>query len=722
MTARAWAHAVARCACGEATALPEVAELAAFQERAASRLVAMIGRWGGALLADAVGLGKTRVALVVAAAISRAQRVDGIRPVVAFVVPARLRATWRAAAQDAGLSDFEVVTHAQLSRGPQMELRPTLVVVDEAHRFRNDTARRRNLGAWTGAPMLLVTATPIANSVDDLWNLLSLFLDDRDVRSAFGWELATARWLAANGEWEPLELVREVTVRRTSPPSNDRFGRRPAAAFRVLRYEPDASEAWLWANLEEQVRQLTTFRATHHWPHGLFVEHMLRRWESGPHALAQTIAELQLYMQRALDAARAGRPLDRSSFRALFGAQPAQEVLAFLYEDATGSPLEPEEVEGDIARIDALARQVDALCRNGSGRERALVDLARDGEPLLVFTSFRSAARGMFERLRADLGPRATVGLLTGTAARATGVGRLPAHELLARFAPRSHGVTLPQHQRVQVLVATDCISEGVNLQDCGRVVLADLPYSPLAVEQRVGRLLRPGGPHAQVEVILPRPHHWNDSLGLRRRLDRKIAVARDHGFANAANDPLADWTTLERIAGLLPDAAELPRAAKLTATPNVWLCLAEISGRVWMFVVGARDFVALLSDLVWDERPLQRCDVPEVVRAAVDARAESLRAALLAPSTIGLDAPQARAWRLLTASHNGSPVALHALRERLIQPHPVAIERSLTRLVEASDVEQLRRLLATLPPPSTPEVRLISTLGIEANKEGKNE
>src|SRR6266567_4404225 len=157
---------------------PWPAWLAPHQVPAAERLCALLARYGGALLADAPGLGKSYVALAVALA---------VRQPFALVVPAVLVDQWRAL-----LARFDtnapMITHESLSATPCRPLPPSaalcrLFLVDEAHRFRNPDANRYRALARlvVGARVLLVTATPVHNRVGDLCHLLRLFLRDHEL-------------------------------------------------------------------------------------------------------------------------------------------------------------------------------------------------------------------------------------------------------------------------------------------------------------------------------------------------------------------------------------------------------------------------------------------------------------------------------------------------------------------------------------------------------------
>jgi len=140
------------------------------QREAAGRLRLAIDRYGGALLADEVGLGKTFTAL--AAARDAAT--------LLIVAPASLASMWRTALDRSHLrGDF--VSLETLSHRDAVADRYHFVIVDEAHHARNPLTRRYDrLAAITrDARVLLLSATPVHNAVRDLHALLALFLGAR---------------------------------------------------------------------------------------------------------------------------------------------------------------------------------------------------------------------------------------------------------------------------------------------------------------------------------------------------------------------------------------------------------------------------------------------------------------------------------------------------------------------------------------------------------------
>jgi len=124
--------------------------------------------------------------------------------------------------------------------------------------------------------------------------------------------------------------------------------------------------------------------------------------------------------------------------------------------------------------------------------------------------------------------------------------GPAPVSEVLALFAPVATGVAPPpQALSIDVLIATDLASEGLNLQDASRVIHYDLPWTAARLSQRVGRIDRLGSAHPRVQVLtfLP-PAPLADAIRMETRLLIKARVGRRAG--------LFDWC--DRLQALVND------------------------------------------------------------------------------------------------------------------------------------------------------------------------
>ena len=110
--------------------------------------------------------------------------------------------------------------------------------------------------------------------------------------------------------------------------------------------------------------------------------------------------------------------------------------------------------------------------------------------------------------------------------------------DVLQGFTPRSSQAPDPEDDRYDLVVATDVLAEGVNLQQARNIVNYDLPWNPMRLVQRHGRIDRIGSPHPEVFIRCVFPdRELDDLLGLEERLQRKLATAAaiDRGRGRSA-------------------------------------------------------------------------------------------------------------------------------------------------------------------------------------------
>lgn len=715
------------------------------QEEAVERGVALVESFGGVLLADAVGLGKTSVALeLVRRLVHRMRRRGATAEPPLFVVPARLRRHWEQAAHVVGWQpdrDLRLVSHHYLSRRA-LSGRPAVVVVDEAHRFRNPNAKRsRNLAKITArSPVILVTASPVCTSLNDLRQLLSYFLSDDSSKRLIGMGLEAAFAADEAGEMDVGALLEEVAIRRQEADFGP--GGSPVVCFELLRFESSAREDWLWRNLEPALQKLSFFAAGNDWPKGLIIHNFMRQWESGAEALGRSLEELIHYHERWLEAAAAGRVVERPDFRRLFAdVDRRQQVFPFLYNVASESQsaAQIESVQADLRLLKELWARAEAVEGTGSTRIGAILNEVRTNkeEPYLIFTAYRAVAQAIFEALLLGA-PDERVGLVTGEEAVMTGLGHATAQEVVDRFATPGQ-----EKDRIRIMVATDCMSEGVNLQCCSRLILADLPSSPVRLEQRIGRIARPGAQARTVQVYVLRPTRWTDNLGMRRRLDQRLEVARavgvDHQLAQAlqgsaaqlarGSGPLASMTLEERIRGQLlrigaaKSAPPFARFVGVSGDDNeadLWARVVVKRGEQerfrWLWIpAGADRPVVRLSEqiqglvkLAEDRRPVEEweCAGPawEVAQRWVVERRQLFEAARHAPALLGSGSAPILLWRILREALVSEQIALERdeieeLYQRLLGAHPVGIEVEMEEFLQRRPTAiEVHRFVKALP------------------------
>ncbi len=426
--------------------------LAEHQRDAVAHAAEVIDRCGGVLLADEPGLGKS----FIAAELARCEELRGAA--IEVIVPASLAGQWNETLRRFGVS-ARIETHDAIVGDPRVPAPGRrLIVVDEAHAFRNPRTQRYDALARrsAGARMLLVTATPLCNATGDLRALVELIVADDTLAGCGIPSIAVAF-----DRGEIRDVVAELVIRRDrrALPPELQFGSLDA---RVIRFKvPDVHE--LIAALRFPLVGETAILRQFLW----------RRLESSEAALVESIRRQRRFYERALECLASGRALPKREYRRAFGREEdsaaTQQVLFWEMFVAGGETADAQEIEAELLRLDALQT---AVASSPESKVRLLRD-ALDNEPALIFTGWTATARHLGDSLGAAV---------------ATGHDR--------------KGIDAFRRGRVDVLVATDIGSEGLNLQRAGTVVHYDLPWNPVKIDQRNGRALRIGQTRESVRAI----------------------------------------------------------------------------------------------------------------------------------------------------------------------------------------------------------------------------
>jgi ERCC4-related helicase len=434
------------------------------------------------LLADSVGLGKTiQAGLLIAELLARDPDAR-----ILIVTPAGLREQWREELRDRFDVEAEVLDAAALTRATAMlpaDVNPwavprvilasidfvkrpdvirslesivwDLVAFDEAHGLagRSDRATAAELLARRGRRVLAITATPHSGD------------------SAAYERLLTLGRLSADDSILIFRRSREdagIALRRVT---------------RILRVRPTEAERALNRALDDYARRV--FREA--------------PADSAPGA---RLAMMVLARRAASSAASLARSVERRM--ALLDPQNDQHALQLVLPLADGTLRDDEEPDSELAargladgavemrwlqRVVALANIAAASESKITALERIL---RRADEPVIVFTEYRDT----LERLVRVLAP----GIGNACAADREGLlhsGRLATLHGGMTTAQRAREARRFTHGDARILLATDAASEGLNLQRrCRLVVNLEVPWTPLRLEQRIGRVDRLGQEH----------------------------------------------------------------------------------------------------------------------------------------------------------------------------------------------------------------------------------
>jgi hypothetical protein len=479
------------------------------QQQAVARLLRALRWFRGALLADDVGLGKTYSALAVA---TRYRQVH-------VLAPAGLLTMWRGALRRTAQPHVALHSLHGASRGVP-DVGPaspdTLVIIDEAHVLRNaNTARYRNVAtAVAGSHVLLLSATPLHNTPQDLSTLIGLFLGARrnTLRNAQLAQLVVRRdaELLHPGSVGASTAAPRTPPRQTAPQPVVR--RHRALVMPQHRTTLDAILS-LPAPIPARDGAVAT---------ALIKLGLLRAWCSSDAALTHAIVRRILRTEALQAALQSDRHPTNEELRAwAIGDDHVQ--LAFPELMTATTPTIAPPAQAVRQHLEAL-RALHARHTQSGDADRLRAQALRQirdthpDTPIVAFSQYTRTVQALYRAL-SDI---AGVGMIAGSTARIAS-GAITRTDLLEHFAPRAHGrPPPPAHLAVTLLLTTDLLAEGVNLQDAGVVVHLDLPWTAALEAQRVGRIVRIGSPHATAHV-----YRFAASTPLRRALRSEALLAQ---------------------------------------------------------------------------------------------------------------------------------------------------------------------------------------------------
>ncbi|MDE0107266.1 MAG: helicase-related protein [Bryobacterales bacterium] len=619
-----------------------------FQKHGVARALRLIRDTGGAIVADEVGLGKTFIAgEILKLYIDRRQQ-------ALLICPASLRdSTWKRF-----LSNFqlyvECLSFEQLANEIQLmdKQRPCankqhlkrdkreyqLVIVDEAHNYRNpDTPTRaaalRTLLYGNKRDLLLLTATPVNNSLWDLYHLLRFFLRQDSHLADRGIVSIKARFDEAMQK-DPLSLSPDVlypivdatTVKRTRQFVKKHYagdtitgpdGRPCEIVFPKpraisVRYELDGRLPGFFAELEEALDPESDaalsfdrynpdkYRLVPPDPsesarlnaqNGLLRSGLLKRFESSTFAFHQTLDRMAMQHQIFLKALSEGKVVTTKFMREIAGDDDS--AFEKLLEN-TDHSMEAAQydtvrlkaaVERDLQRLQSLREQAGAISADRDPKLRALADelanIAKQAHDeatsevdesqkrkVLIFTLFTDTAQWIMDYLsqkiptRQDLiGYRHRLVVVSGSG----DLSSVSREDAVLGFAPVSmEAPSARDDDLYDLMITTDVLAEGVNLQQCRNIINFDMPWNPMRLVQRHGRIDRIGSPHNQVflRTIFP-ADRLDDLLNLESRILNKLAMAAasvgvDAPIQGAAQGTQVFTETREEIEKLLSEDASL--------------------------------------------------------------------------------------------------------------------------------------------------------------------
>ena len=200
------------------------------------------------------------------------------------------------------------------------------------------------------------------------------------------------------------------------------------------------------------------------------------------------------------------------------------------------------DLQGDLALIDALLVSMDLISPEDDAKLQHLKTLIRSkienpinkgNKKLLIFTAFADTASYLYKNIAADLvreNGLHTAKVTGSDAPKSTLKKNYDFQTILTLFSPRSkekHLIMPNEDAELDVLIGTDCISEGQNLQDCDYLINYDIHWNPVRIIQRFGRIDRIGSPNDQIQLV----NYWPDIsldeyINLKERVENRMMIA----------------------------------------------------------------------------------------------------------------------------------------------------------------------------------------------------
>jgi SNF2 family DNA or RNA helicase len=604
-----------------------------FQRDGVVGAIDKLDRFGGCIIADSVGLGKTFEAL----AIIKYHELRNDRVLV--MVPKRLRDNWtlykandRRNILAPDRFNYDVLNHTDLSRegglSGDIDLAHVnwgnydLVVIDESHNFRNkktprvgsetryDRLMRKIIREGVKTRVLMLSATPVNNRLADLRNQIAFVTEGDDTAlldHGIGSIDSTTRlaqkqfnrWLdLEDTERTPTRLIEMLgfdyftlldllTIARSRKHIQKYYGTAETGRFpdrlKPINIKADVDRAGEFRSIREINNEIRRLNLASYAPLRYVLPHkqvaydkkystevkggtgffrqvdreeslihllrvnVLKRMESAVPSFALTVqrqlrdveatlARIESHAEELEEIEIEDVDLDDPAFESLLVGRKVKVLLKDV--DLIRWKQELIEDRNRLATLHAAAAQVDSSRDAKLTALREMIDhkcrnpINPGNRKIIVFTAFADTARYLYDELapwaKTTLG--VDTALVTGTGSNQTTLAglRKDLASILTTFAPRAkeRPEEFASEGELDLLIATDCISEGQNLQDCDWLINYDIHWNPVRIIQRFGRIDRIGSPNDRIQLVNFWPNmELEEYINLEQRVSGRMVL-----------------------------------------------------------------------------------------------------------------------------------------------------------------------------------------------------
>lgn len=493
---------------------------------------------GGMVLADEVGLGKT----IEAGLVLRYMLESGAKKVL-IALPASLRKQWELELEDkfdlsSVILDRLTVEHDAknwhrkladrhgvmivitsydyssklMKRFPDVKW--DFLIIDEAHNLRNlnSTKRAKRLYALSGGiPKILLTATPLQNSLMDLYGLIS-FIDPR----IFGSEQVFRQRYMKDEDYDGLKRELTPVLYRTLRKDVADYMHFVKRICRTVDFElsPDEIELYERVNLFLKRDALYSIPASNR---GLIILVIRKLMASSSFALVETFEVLKKRLEKLYEGTRSA---DAQEGFDLFWSFVEDEIDESGFEETEDEDTAAQKayIQAEMDKVNAIIDVAKRIKTNSkvTALKQALeigFSYQRDNgiaQKAVVFTESKRTQKYIAAELRKSGYSEDDILLFNGDfddtmtkeIYRAWQVKNF-GNANYGRSVEYKHAIVDYFKEHAKILICTDAGSEGLNLQFCNTVINYDLPWNPMKIEQRIGRCHRYGQQNDVVAINL---------------------------------------------------------------------------------------------------------------------------------------------------------------------------------------------------------------------------
>lgn len=591
--------------------------LSQYQKDGYNSMVEIAEKYSGAFCCDGVGLGKTFVGMMLIERFVKKERKN-----VVLIVPAAARiSVWETTIKKyipeilEGFYPFKIINHTDLlleknqNLMDQITKQAEVVVIDEAHHFRNRGSNRYRklfdmMSNGSQKQMFMLTATPINNSFLDLQHLIELFTHRQDdyfaaaplgihsLSGHFKKMEATLSGITGTGVSDSIDisddifrgdkLVNQLVVQRSrayvkqslsaaegskvlfslrQPPTvanyslkasygkliedfmrsfyrKDKQTGKPITILSLAVYSPYEEEYFIGdrSKIDEMVsgRQAQVVN--------LIRQLLLKRFESSIAAFEETCIRIYIRLRKFMEdykdqgnAKKIDRLLAKHTevleYIENYLASNTQTTVEDIEDDLPEYVWESEE-EFDISEFDiramlddteldmeVLAEFIEDMMEFTPENDDKIRELKRiltedkrvAGRKVIIFSEYRATAVYIYNELK-----KAGFTNLYEIDGQSSG----DRHEMVQRFAPYYNDLSSAEvKDEIQILIATDVLAEGLNLQDASCLINYELHWNPVRLMQRIGRVDRRRNAEIEEKLLADHPelaedranaYYWN--------------------------------------------------------------------------------------------------------------------------------------------------------------------------------------------------------------------